>query len=141
MVSIILTAFRIRLTGQDRDRGSVTLEAAIIVPVAVVVTFLVVQFVLVWHGRHVAQAAAQSAARAAASYHSNDAAGQAAGDRYLAEVAPTLLPGRTVSITRDGAAATAVVHSQVLTVVPFLSFDVEERATVPLEEFTPAAGP
>jgi Flp pilus assembly protein TadG len=48
----------------------------IIVPIIVVLTLLVVQFVLVWHGRHVAQAAAQNAARSAAAYQAQPAAGQ-----------------------------------------------------------------
>ena len=86
----------------DADRGDATVEAVIIVPVIVVLTLLVVQFVLVWHGRHVAQAAAQTAARSAAAYRAAPVAGQAAGDAYLAEVAPNLLPGRTVTVTRTG---------------------------------------
>ena len=48
------------------DRGSTAVEAVIIIPVIVVLTLLVVQFVLLWHGRHLAQAAAQTAVRAAA---------------------------------------------------------------------------
>ena len=117
------------------DRGDATVEAVIIVPVIVVLTLLVVQFVLVWHGRHVAQAAAQTAARSAAAYQAAPAAGQAAGDAYLAEVAPNLLPGRTVTVTRDATGATAVVQADVLTVLPFGDFSVQEQATAPLEIF------
>ena len=98
----------------------------IIVPVIVVLTLLVVQFVLVWHGRHVAQAAAQTAARSAAAYRADPRTGQAAGDAYLAEVAPNLLPGRTVTVTRDAATVTVVVHADVLTVIPFAGFDIQE---------------
>ncbi len=111
----------------------------IIVPVVVVLTLLVVQFVLVWHGRHVAQAAAQTAARSAATYQAQPAVGQAAGDQYLAEVAPNLLPGRTVTVTRDATTATVVVHADVLTVIPFAGFDIQERASAPLEIFSAAA--
>ena len=85
----------------QRDRGDASVEAVIIVPVIVVLTLLVVQFVLVWHGTHVAQAAAQTAARTAAAYRADPGTGQAAGDAYLAEVAPNLLPGRTVTVTAD----------------------------------------
>ena len=118
-----------------RDRGDATVEAVIIVPVIVVLTLLVVQFVLVWHGRHVAQAAAQNAARSAAAYQAQPAAGQAAGDDYLAEVAPNLLPGRSVTVTRDAAGATAIVSADVLTVIPFAAFHIQEQATAPLEIF------
>ena len=107
----------------------------IIVPILVVLTLLVVQFVLVWHGRHVAQAAAQTAARSAAAYQAQPAAGQAAGDDYLAEVAPNLLPGRSVSVTRDAAGATVIVSADVLTVIPFADFHIQEQATAPLEIF------
>jgi len=129
-----LTA-RWRRLRDARDRGDATVEAVIIVPVIVVLTLLVVQFVLVWHGRHVAQAAAQTAARSAAAYQAQPAVGQAAGDEYLAEVAPNLLPGRVVSVTRDAAGATAIVTAGVLTVIPFAAFQIQEQATVPLEIF------
>ena len=117
------------------DRGDATVEAVIIVPIIVVLTLLVVQFVLVWHGRHVAQAAAQNAARSAAAYQAQPAAGQAAGDDYLAQVAPNLLPGRSVTVTRDAAGATAIVGADVLTVIPFAAFHIQEQATAPLEIF------
>jgi len=128
-------AGRWRRLRDARDRGNATVEAVIIVPVIVVLTLLVVQFVLVWHGRHVAQAAAQTAARSAAAYQAQPAVGQAAGDEYLAEVAPNLLPGRVVSVTRDAAGATAIVTAGVLTVIPFAAFQIQEQATVPLEIF------
>ena len=129
---------RLRAAG---DRGDATIEAVIIVPILVVLTLLVVQFVLVWHGRHVAQTAAQTAARSAAAYHADPGAGHAAGEGYLAEVAPNLLPGRTVTVTRNAGAATAVVTADVLTVIPFATFGIQEEATSPTEEFVTAAGP
>ncbi len=61
--------------------------------------------------------------------------GQAAGDEYLAEVAPNLLPGRTVTVTRDAAGVTAIVTADVLTVIPFAGFQIQEQATAPLEIF------
>ena len=117
------------------DRGDATVEAVIIIPVIVVLTLLVVQFVLIWHGRHVAQAAAQTAARSAAAYQATPGTGQAAGDDYLAEVAPNLLPGRSVTVTRDAAGAMAIVSADVLTVIPFAAFHIQEQATAPLEIF------
>ena len=128
-----------RLRNQG-DRGDASVEAVIIVPVIVVLTLLVVQFVLVWHGTHVAQAAAQTAARTAAAYRADPGTGQAAGDAYLAEVAPNLLPGRTVTVTADASAATAAVRAQVLTILPFASFDIQETATAPRERFVGIGG-
>ena len=76
----------------ESDRGSTVAEAVIIVPVIIIVTLVVVQFVLLWHGRHVAQAAAQTAARAAATYQGSADVGRVDGDAYLAEVAPNTAP-------------------------------------------------
>ena len=126
-----------RLQG-TADRGNASVEAVIIVPIIVLLTLLVVQFVLVWHGRHVAQAAAQSAARSAAAYQADPAAGQAGGNQYLAEVAPNLLPGHAVTVTRDADTVTVTVSAHVLTVIPFASFDVQEKATAAQEMFVTA---
>ena len=123
----------------ESDRGSTVAEAVIIVPVIIIVTLVVVQFVLLWHGRHVAQAAAQTAARAAATYQGSAEGGRVDGDAYLAEVAPTLLPGRDVQVTRDATTVTVTVHADVLTVIPFGNFTVDERARAPVEAFQAAA--
>ncbi len=130
---------RWRRLRDDRARGAAAVEAVIIVPVVVVLTLLVVQFVLLWHGRHVAQAAAQTAARSAAAYRADPGAGRAAGDAYLADVAPNLLPGRTVTVIRDATTATVFVRADVLTVIPFAGFGIQEQATAPLEIFSAAA--
>ena len=122
--------------GQDGDRGSASLEAAVILPLVVILTLLVVQFVMLWHGRHVAQAAAQSAARTAAAYQSTAGAGQSAGTEYIAGVAPTLLTQFSVQVDRDAGQAVASVHAEVLAIVPFTSFTVDEQATSPIEAFT-----
>ena len=117
------------------DRGSTVAEAVIIVPVIILLTLVVVQFVLVWHGRHLAQAAAQTAARAAATYQGTAEDGRADAEAYLAQVAPSLLPGRDVQVTRDAGTVTVTVHADVLTVIPFGGFTVDERATAPVEAF------
>ena len=122
------------------DRGSTVAEAVIIVPVIIIATMVVVQFALIWHGRHVAQAAAQTAARAAATYQGSADIGRADGDAYLAEVAPSLLPGRNISVTRDASTVVVTIHADVLTVIPFGNFTIDERASAPVEAFT-SAGP
>ena len=120
----------------DPDRGSATAEAVIILPILVLLTMVVVQFVLVWHGRHVAQAAAQTAARSAAAYQATAAVGQADGDAYLQQVGSNLLPGRTVRVDRDATTVTVTVTADVLTVIPFGSFTIDESATTAVEAWT-----
>src|SRR4051794_33100068 len=129
---------RLRAAG---DRGDASIQAVVIIPVIVLLTVLVVQFVLVWHGRHVAQAAAQAAARSAAAYQEGAGAGSAAGDAYLAEVAPNLLPRRSVSVSVDAGSATVTVHADVLAVIPFATFDIDETASAPRELFVNGAAP
>jgi hypothetical protein len=41
------------------------LEAVIVLPAMIVLAMLVIQYALLWHGRHVAQAAAQTGLRVA----------------------------------------------------------------------------
>jgi len=48
-------------------------------------------------------------------------------------VAPSLLPGRDVQASRDAGPVT--VHADVLTVIPFGGFTVDEHATAPVEAF------
>lgn len=125
---------------ESADRGSTVAEAVIIVPVMVLLTLVVVQFVLLWHGRHVAQAAAQSAARSAAVYRADPGVGQADGLAYLGQVAPNLLPAAAVSVSRTATAVDVTVTADVLTVIPFASVTVNESASAPVEAFTGPGG-
>ena len=90
---------RWRRVRSDGDRGYNIVEAVIIVPVIIVLTMLVIQFVLLWHGRHIAQAAAAAAARSAAGYTATAARGQADGAAYLVQVAPNMLSETAVRWT------------------------------------------
>ena len=124
---------RWRSIRSQADRGYNLVETVIIVPVIIVFTMLVLQFAMLWHARHIAQAAA--AARAAAGYSADAAQGRADVAGYLAQVAPNLLSQATVTVDRGAATVTVAVHASVLSVIPFGSFSVDERAAVPVEQF------
>jgi Flp pilus assembly protein TadG len=128
-------ARRWRILRADPDRGYNIMETVIIVPVIIVLTMIVVQFAMIWHGRHIAQAAAASAARSAAGYTADAARGQADAASYLGQVAPSLLTGPVVTVDRSPAHVTVTGRAQVLSVVPFGSFSVDERAVAPVEQF------
>lgn len=128
-------ARRWRTVRADPDRGYNIMETVIIVPVIIVFTMIVVQFAMIWHGRHIAQAAAASAARSAAGYTADPGRGQADAASYLGQVAPTLLTGPVVTVDRGPVQVTVTVRAQVLSVVPFGSFSVDERAVAPVEQF------
>jgi hypothetical protein len=125
----------------ELDRGSSTLGAILVIPVMIMLTMLVLQFAMLWHGRHVAAAVAQTGVQAAAGYRATAADGQASAAGYLADVAPNLLRDATVTVSRSGTAVTAVVTARIPSVVPFTHFDVAETVTGPVERFSAGAGP
>lgn len=124
-----------------QDGGYSIVEAAIVLPVVVLLSMLVVQWALIWHGRHVAEGAAQTGLRAARGYQATAGAGEQAATGYLSSVAPNLLAAPSVDVTRTATTATVRVRARVLAVIPGLSavisggVDVEESATGPVERF------
>jgi Flp pilus assembly protein TadG len=117
------------------DSGYSVVEASITLPVLILLTMLVVQWALVWHGRHVAEAAAQDGLRAARGYHATAAAGQGAAENYLRDVAPRLLASPQVDVTRTATTVTVHVHADVLSVLPVGEYVVDETAEGPVERF------
>jgi Flp pilus assembly protein TadG len=124
----------IRLRADD-DWGFSTLEAVIVIPVAVFLMLIVVQFAMLWHARHVAQAAAQDGLRAARSYHATGADGKTEADAYLSKIAPRLLSGARVTVDRGANTVTVYVRAEVSSLVPFASFTVSESAAGPVEKY------
>jgi hypothetical protein len=111
------------------------LEAAIVLPVIVFLTMLVIQYALLWHGRHVAEAAAREGLRAAGAYRSTPSTGQAAAADYLRQVAPNLLQRPSVTVSGAAASVTVSVHADVLSLLGFAQLSVSETATGPVEQF------
>jgi Flp pilus assembly protein TadG len=119
------------------DDGYSVVEASITLPVLILLTMLVVQWALVWHGRHVAEAAAHDGLRAARGYQATAASGQNAAEDYLQAVAPRLLTSPRVDVTRTAVTVTVRVHANVLSVLPGNGFGVDETASAPVERFVP----
>lgn len=122
---------------RESERGFSTLEAVVVIPTVVVITMLVVQYVLLWHARNVAEAAAQNALRVARGYQSSAAAGQASADTYLHDVAGRLLDcSNCVHVTRDTDTVRVTVHADVTSVIPVGSFSVTETAAGSIEKYS-----
>jgi TadE-like protein len=103
----------------------------IVLPVLLLSFWLVIQYAVAVHVRHVALAAAQDAAIAAAA--GNDWSGAAAND--LAAIA-AMSSGVTVSGPRtSGDQVVVTVHAEVLQVFPIGNFDVTVSAAAPVERF------
>lgn len=109
-------------------------EAVIVFPVLILLLMFVVQFALLWHGRHVAQAGALDGLRTARGYASTADAGQTGAQSYLAQVAPHLLQSPTVTVERTATTVTVHVTAGVLSIIP-LGLTVDESATGPVERF------
>jgi type II secretory pathway pseudopilin PulG len=117
------------------DRGFSTVEAVIVIPLVVILTMVVVQYVMLYHARNVTEAAARDGLRVARGYQASAALGKTAAEQYLADVAPKLLVARNCDAQRSAVTVVMVCHAEVASVVPFGSFSVTEQATGPVETF------
>ena len=110
------------------------MATVIVLPALLLSLWLVLQYALAAHVRHVAQAAAQDAAIAAAA---------AAGDpeavaRQLIDVsAGSMTSGVRVATSRTTDEITVTVSADVLQVFPIGEFDVTVSASAPIERFIP----
>lgn len=130
-----------RLAPRRDDAGYSIVEAVITLPVLLLLVMIVIQQTMVWHGRHVAEAAAQTGLRSGRAYQATAAAGQAAAEDYIRRVAPTLLTSPSVTAQRNAATVTVTVRAHIPAVLPIAllpgsSLDVTETAAGPVERFT-----
>ena len=120
----------------DDDGGYSIVEAAITLPVVVLFAMLVVQWALLWHGRHVVESAVQDGVRAARAYQGTAGDGQRSAQTYLQAVAPTLVTAPQVEVSRTATSVTVRIRAGVLSVIPGGSFQVDESGTAPVERFS-----
>ncbi len=116
------------------DGGYSIVEAAIVFPAVLVMLFGVVQFALLWHGRHVAEAAAQDALRTASGYQSTAALGEKDGRDFLHQVAPNLLKNPSVQVSRNATNVTVQVRANVVSLFG-MHLTVSETAAGPVERY------
>lgn len=121
---------------RDNDDGYNIVEFMLTFVALIIITMVVIQFALLWHARHVAQAAAQDALRTASNYQSTADAGQSDGYAYLHQVAPNLVLDPHVAVTRNAITVNVDVTGHVLSVGPF-NMTIHESASGPVERGTP----
>jgi Flp pilus assembly protein TadG len=121
--------------GRGGERGSSTVEAVFIVPLFFLVTLLVVQLGLGWLAGNVAQAAARQGLHAASSYEGSIEQGRSQAHGYLDAVAPRLLAGARVDVTRTDASVTVRVHGPVLAILPWPRASTNAQVSGPVERF------
>ncbi|MBA9008023.1 TadE/TadG family type IV pilus assembly protein [Thermomonospora cellulosilytica] len=125
------------------DRGASSMELALLTPALILVILCVVQFAMVFHARHVALAAAQSGARVARSEPGGDwsALARERALRSVRQYGSGLLTDLEARTSTDGADNRWVeVHGTAVRVIPFMTFEVTQRAGGPIECFRPDDG-
>jgi len=115
----------------DRTTGSVSIEGILIVPLFLVVLFTILEGSLWVHACSVAQAAAQDGARAATVLGGDEQAGQDTAESILTARSV----GRDWEVVADSASAgcTVTITGRASSVLPGMSFEVRESATMPWE--------
>lgn len=119
---------------RPQDGGYSIVEVVITFPVLILMVMGVVQFALLWHGRNVAEAAAQDGLRSARGYAATAQLGQQDAHSYLQQVAPNLLQDPEVQVDRTPTTVTVTVRANVLSIVP-LGLTVRETAAGPVERY------
>ena len=120
----------------EADRGSSTLEFAIIVPALFLAIFTCVQVALWSYGRSIALNAAHEAVNAQRVYGAAPGVGQARAEAFIAAQGDSLVDS-TVTVEIRGNEVFATVRGQTLSLVPGFATDVTQVASGPVEEFRP----
>jgi len=119
------------------ERGSVSIELVILLPVLFAVMFLGMQAALYYHARTVAIAAVQEGARAAGGEQGKTSDGIAAATSFVDDAGgDDVLIRASASANRTATVATVTVEGHSLSVIPGWSPVVRQSATVPVEKLT-----
>ncbi len=123
----------VRDVGRTRrvTAGSVSIEGVLLIPLFLVVVFVIIQAALWAYASSVAQAAAQDAVRTATALDGGVEEGLGVGMRILTIRSAGCEWTVVESEAPDGVRIT--VEGQALSIVPGLSFHVEESASLPWE--------
>lgn len=119
------------------DRGLVSTELTIVVPLLVWWLMLIVQFALWWHAKQVADAAAAEAVDVAQTVEGTAADGEAAALSLLDTSGN--LSSVSVSVDRGADVVTAEVQGEAPKLVPGWGWGVTARSQAPVERPLPAS--
>jgi Flp pilus assembly protein TadG len=122
--------------GRSSERGSASVELAIVMPLLMLLLMVVVQAGIYFHTQAVAATAARKAVDAARVDGGSADSGTRTANEFLAE-SGRALGHRRVSVTRAGAVATATVTGRVESELFGVPFSVTVRVSAPVEQVTP----
>ncbi len=115
------------------ERGSVTVEMVVLMPVLLATLFGGVQAGVVFHARHIAIAAAQEGARTAAAYQASLPVGISTATTAAADWAGRTLTGVRVTGQRTATRVSITVQGSAISLLPGVSWPIEQTATLPVE--------
>jgi pilus assembly protein CpaE len=126
------------LGGGRGERGSSSVEWAVLFPVVVMLLLAGPQLALWYFAREAADAAAQAGVRAASVLDAAGGAGQQAADAYLTQLGSGAITSYSVTEQRTATSATVRVTAAVPNVIPLPGFDpsVDVTVTRDRERFT-----
>ena len=119
-----------------RDRGSVSVELVVLMPLLLLIVFASVQGAVYYYARSLAIAGAQEGARAAALPGATPATGRTAAVGFLTDTGGDSLTHLTITGTRTLTTATITVRGSSLSLIPGWAPTVEQSATMPVERIT-----
>ncbi|RFC71135.1 pilus assembly protein [Streptomyces sp. AcE210] len=122
------------------DRGAVSAELVLVVPLLMTLLLLIVQFALALHAQHIAQTAASRALAAARTQHATAAAGDARAAATLRLLGGRILTHPTVTVSRGAVKVVTHVEGEVVAVVPGLHLRVAGNAAGPTERWAAQTG-
>lgn len=136
---------RVERTGLRRsERGSATLELAVLFPVVLLIIFITIQGALYFHARNVALAAAQEGVRVARAENGTSEAGGNVARGFVEQAGGAgVIVGLRVTPTRSRTTASVTVSGRALSAIPGMDgFRITQTAKGPVERFTsPGGGP
>jgi Flp pilus assembly protein TadG len=119
------------------DRGSVTVEIAVLAPALLLMVFTIVQVSLWSYARSLALGAAQEGVAAGRAYGGSLEAGRARAEQFLDESAKDSLEGAEVRTRQSAGVVTVEVSGRALSVLPGVpGLPVRQYAQGPVEGFT-----
>lgn len=119
------------------DRGSATLEIAVLAPVLLGVVFTIIQVGLWSYARSLALGAAQEGVAAGRAHGASPEAGRLRAERFLAASAGDSLLGTDIRATRSPTSVRVEVSGRALSVLPGVpGLPVRQSAEGPVERVT-----
>ncbi len=119
------------------DRGSISLETVITLPVALLAVLLVINAALWYHARNTALAAAQEGVRAGRAYGARPDHARTTAMTFARTTGDGFLLSPTVDTSGSNATTIVVrVRGSAVSLIPGLHLDVDQVARGPVERWT-----